>query len=412
MFQKYTDTSSSSDHCTLESQINYSRKESTEIIPISAPFTMNAAPFIDQTDPSSWVNIGSNPSGLPMYSQRPSYGAVPQTSDSSPSTFLSSVFGKMSTRQLMHILSAMLMISLCGLVVELESPGVLARASRKMQTYFASSRGNYKSDMASDALKIHVDSYYAPVPAPFLVPRVSRFVEVVPTSEPTIHRDSSDAFFSPTSEPTEYRDSSTIFSPTSEPTEYRDFTYGDYGVVTSSSAGAMSAGSTSKVPTSEPTNFAGDIPQVEKNLPTSEPTIFTGDIPEIQQGNIPTSEPTIFAGEIPEVKGNFPSSEPTIYVAEIPDVHIPTSEPTVFTGEIPDVPESTAIPTTTTTSTSSSTATGENSQNVPAGTSTPSDIIVEGPTSDPTQFPTPTPTEATFLGYIGESVGDMFESIF
>ena len=42
----------------------------------------------------------------------------------------------------------------------------------------------------------------------------------------------------------------------------------------------------------------------------------------------------------------------------------------------------------------------------------PSDVIMEGPTSDPTQFPTPTPTEATLLGYIGESVGDVLESIF
>lgn len=381
---------------------------------------MDAARFIDQSDPASWDTIGSNASSrLPTYSQQPFYGSLP-TSDTSPSSS-SPVFGKMSTRQLMHVLSAMLMISLCALVVELESPGVMARVGRKMQSYLSNSRGNYKSDMASDALKIHTNSYYAPVPAPFLAPRVSKFVEVVPTSEPTILRDSSEVFFAPTSEPTEYRDRSAIFSPTSEPTEYRDSADGDYGFVVSSSAGfpsseptVFNAGSTSNLPTSEPTIFAGDIPQVQENVPTSEPTIFSGDIPEVGQRNAPTSKPTAFSADIPEVQGNTPTSEPTIFTGDIPDVNSPTSEPTIFNGEIPEVPESTATPTTTgtTTGTSTSTTTGENGENIPAGTAAPSDVIMEGPTSDPTQFPTPTPTEATFLGYIGESVGDVLESIF
>ena len=381
---------------------------------------MNAARFIDQADPSSWENIGSNPDGrLPVYSQQPSYGAVPPSPDASSS---SSSSGKVSTRQLMHILSAMLMISLCALVVELESPGVMARVGRKVQAYLASSRGNYKSDMASDALKIHANSYYAPVPAPFLAPRVSKFVEVVPTSEPTILRDSSEAFFSPTSEPTEYRDRSTIFSPTSEPTEYRDSIDVDNRFIASSFAGSPSssttseptiftAGIASEIPTSEPTIFAGDLPQVH-NVPTSEPTIFAGDIPEIQQENMPTSEPTIFVGKIPEVHDNTPTSEPTVFVGQIPDVNTPTSEPTIFTGDIPEVPEATATPTTATTSTTTTISTGQNSENVPASTATPSDVIIEGPTSDPTQYPTPAPTEATLLGYIGESVGDALESIF
>ena len=400
---------------------------------------MNAARFIDQSDPSSWENIGSNSNPrLPVYSEQPSYGAVPQ----SPDTASSSLFGKVSTRQLMHILSAMLMISLCALVVELESPGVMTRVGRKVQVYLANSRRNYKSDMASDALKNHANSYYAPVPAPFLAPRVSKFVDFVPTSEPTIVRDSSGAFFSPTSEPTEYSDRSSIFSPTSEPTEYRGSTDEDYKFMASSLAASPSsattseptmfnAGSASEVPTSEPTIFAGDFPQVQDNIPTSEPTLFARDIPEVQQENKPTSEPTILAGDIPEVQANPPTSEPTIFTGDIPevpestavptitstgtssendspDVNTPTSEPTIFTGDIPDVPESTTVPTTTSTGTS----TGKNSQNVPVGTATPSDIIIEGPTSDPTQFPTPAPTEATLLGYIGESVGDMLESIF
>ncbi len=154
-------------------------------------------------------------------------------------------------------------------------------------------------------------------------------------------------------------------------------------------------------PTSEPTVFNNvNMPPVSSGteggnheaIPTSEPTIFySGNKSSggTSPGNqvVPTSEPTIFNANIPEVHSQ-PTSEPTIFNANIPEVAgAPTSEPTIFNANIPEVPESTPTP-------------------------TESRGVSIAPTNDPTQYPTPTPTEATLLGYIGESIGDVFENIF
>jgi len=138
------------------------------------------------------------------------------------------------------------------------------------------------------------NSYYSPVPAPFLAHKHARFVEIAPTSEPTIMVGAEFDALSPTSEPTEFKDrmgSFMVAEPTSEPTEFKD---------------RMGAFMVSE-PTSEPTEYreAGESMKLADTdgSPTYEPTIFDADkIPAVGE---PTNEPTIFhAGEVPDVGGD------------------------------------------------------------------------------------------------------------
>jgi len=175
-------------------------------------------------------------------------------------------------KQIFHGLAALLIVSLCLLLVELNSPGI---ASRMSGSFF----GNKPATVA-----INSKSYYSPVPAPFLTPKLSKFIEIVPTSEPTVLTQMLFDVNSPTSEPTEYKDRMGRFmvdAPTNEPTEYRER-------YESMALQNLEDGT----PTEEPTVFSKDTFQ-SAGGPTNEPTVFSKDT--FQNAGEPTNEPTVFS---------------------------------------------------------------------------------------------------------------------
>lgn len=183
-------------------------------------------------------------------------------------------------KRLFHGLAAMLVVSLCLLLVELKTPGIVNRYARSFYT---------RSNAASMAISNNggsANSHYSPVPAPFLAHKQARFVEIAPTSEPTIMNSAEFDALAPTSEPTEYKDRMGSFmvhdGPTSEPTEYR------------ASGETMKLADVDGSPTHEPTIFDADnIPAVGE--PTNEPTLFhSGKIPEVDDhgGDDIESRPT------------------------------------------------------------------------------------------------------------------------
>lgn len=276
-------------------------------------------------------------------------------------------------KQLFHGLATLLIVSLCILLVELNSPGVATRLSHKMQGYWAWIPDDVKE---SKSLRENV-------PSPFVYSKGGKLAAFAPTSEPTVltHMD---FMSSPTSEPTEFKDivsSFILVAPTSEPTEIRDAAEHDFVVKNSLEA---------IVPTSEPTVFAQSIESspssqpsshssdasIVSAIPTMEPTIFAGVPPPLDNGpestSEPTFEPTIFAGLPP------PSDEPSI-----PVNGAPTSEPTIFYNS-------------NTSPGSGSSPTSEPTIFFASGpvlnTFSPSQVNSFAPTSDPTTFPTPEPT--------------------
>jgi hypothetical protein len=308
----------------------------------------------------------------------------------------------LNSSNLFQGLATLLILSLCVLLLELNSPGIAQKVGKSMHSYWA-----WIPDDASDNNKSNLR---ANVPAPFVyAAHDSRFVAFVPTSEPTILTELEGTLNAPTSEPTEFKDvqgSWGIFSaPTSEPTEVRDLE-------------------------------AGDLPSppamhLDELSPTSEPTIFDRDA--LEGGGQPTNEPTVFAG-VPEDNTNAPppaETEPTQpsqptepSQPTVPDIaNTPTSEPTIFTQVPPPEPEP-EEPVVVASPTSEPTTIGEVQPYIPSGptpTSEPTmfgeiippepqpepepepintfsptsqDFVSYGPTSDPTTFPTPIPTLA------------------
>jgi len=213
-------------------------------------------------------------------------------------------------KQIFHGLASLLIISLCALLVELNSPGIASRISNRMSTLFW--RDAQSSTVAISNKQAHVaSSYYHPVPSPFITPKATSLVETAPTSEPTQMTMSLQAE-GPTSEPTEFKDKFGSFMmgdkldvPTSEPTEFR-IKEEAFGVVAPGGSNA------------------------EGSIPTDEPTIFTQEIhePKTHKAKEPTSEPTSFTHEKKKTEGDLlrdPTAEPTYGVQ--------TGEPTTFTGQ-------------------------------------------------------------------------------
>ena len=377
-------------------------------------------------------------------------------------------------RQVFHTIATLLIISMVMLLVELRTPGFAIRLGEKLSTLWEKNR--ITSNMASKRTNTNMRGGHdspdfglldAVMNTPTSEPTQligsykwgSALGRTVPTSEPTEYRTFGDVIVAPTSEPTEFiRDEEdadnlppppalavengtptleptmfdsgsaeptmfnansaepTMFNANSaeptmfnantiEPTQF--FNSEEEGSQeTEGGAGESSSDNTDSndrgikgenvTPTSEPTVFnnvnmppsvSGPEGGNSEAKPTSEPTIFYTERKSPGDQVIPTSEPTIFNADIPEVAGQ-PTSEPTIFNANVPEVAgVPTREPTIFNANIPEVPE------------------GTPTQTEPTGVSI-------APTNDPTQFPTPTPTEATLLGYIGESIGEVLENIF
>lgn len=287
--------------------------------------------------------------------------------------------------QLFHGLATLLIVSLCILLVELQSPGIASKVSKRLHTYWAWVPDKESTDMRTSS-----------VPAPFVYSHDSKYVAFVPTSEPTIVSDLEHSFVAPTSEPTEFRDRMGRFmvnGPTSEPTEYRE-----------SEPGELPPPPAGTIPTSEPTIFDRDALE-DGAQPTNEPTVFAG-TPETNDAPPPAEEPEAPDNDtasqpISPAVANTPTSEPTVFTEHIKQpptssgtVHSPTSEPTMI-GEVrpyqPAEPSPTSEPTTI----------GEENPyqpaeptEIPLNTFSPTskDFVSYAPTSDPTTFPTPTPT--------------------
>ena len=252
------------------------------------------------------------------------------------------------SKKVFHGLALLLMISLSLLLVELNSPGVASRVVGRL--FYDKPK----------ALVLKTNENYSPVPAPFVTIKSTRFMEIVPTSEPTVYVEFD--IYSPTSEPTEFREKSRDIGqrykvqPTSEPTIF-DKPSGSYPTYepTVYSSGIIN------VPTSEPSARKKDI-----NSPTSEPTPFK-DI--INSGSVPTPRPSF-----QNININSPTSEPTIFFSPIINsVTVPTSEPTIFIPKIIPAPSPTSEPTIYFNSNQNS-------------------INSFQPTSDPTTYPTPEPS--------------------
>lgn len=239
-------------------------------------------------------------------------------------------------KQIFHGLASLLIISLCALLVELNSPGIASRISNRMNFW--------KQAPTTIAVNTKTaNSYYHPVPSPFVAPKATSFLETGPTSEPTqmtmLQAQESGSTggggameHAPTSEPTEYKDRLGTFmredavegGPTEEPTTFK----------------AASAFLQAKGPTSEPTEFrahaedfafeTGPVASGEGLTPTDEPTIFSIDVfpgqdHGGQEGGQPTNEPTHF-GKVHDQNDRQPTNEPT--------KSSKTGEPTVFTGHV------------------------------------------------------------------------------
>jgi len=245
-------------------------------------------------------------------------------------------------KQIFHGLASLLIISLCALLVELNSPGIASRISNRMGTLFW--RDAQISSVAINNKQAHtVSSYYHPVPSPFISPKATSLVEKVPTSEPT-HLTALYAAEGPTSEPTEFKDKLGSFLlndkldvPTSEPTEFR-IKEEAFGVKTPGSDADES------IPTDEPTIFNHVIqePKTHHKEPTSEPTTFTqekkkteGDLlrdPTAEPTHgVQTREPTTFTGQTGEPTVYGQTGEPTVYgQSGEPTVYGQSGEPTVY----------------------------------------------------------------------------------
>lgn len=136
--------------------------------------------LVAAADTSSWDTLGYNtlPTSRSSSQQRPRRGFV--------------------TKHVFQSLAALLIVSLCVLLAELQSPGVMNHVGRSMRTYW-----QWKPDK-EPTIAIKSKSYYSPVPAPFLSPKSSNFMERVPSSESTMitSREFFDVVVAPTSEPT------------------------------------------------------------------------------------------------------------------------------------------------------------------------------------------------------------------
>lgn len=236
------------------------------------------------------------------------------------------------TKKVFYGLAGLLVVTLCFLLVELNSPGV---ASRVASGIFSGSK------VSTLSINNRGHNYYSPVPSPFLSPKQSKAqhsfgamkmdVASGPTSEPTVLTGHQMHFQAdgPTSEPTEYKHH--VFThlqadsvPTSEPTEFRE-----------KEEASLRMNLEAHAPTHEPTIF--DIVGFpHEHEPTNEPTRFTmheGDGEESrEEANAePTYEPTIFgesSGE-PTIFGQ--SGEPTVYgQSGEPTVYGQSGEPSVY----------------------------------------------------------------------------------
>ena len=338
------------------------------------------------------------------------WGTIPTSTRSSGTT---TIF----PRQVFHGLATLLLVSMCLLLVELNSPGVASRISGALFHH------------SPATVAISSKGYYSPVPAPFLTPKASRSVEMTPEAEVS-HTYSREDFMkldvaAPSSEPTHYEDRMgrfMVIEPTSEPTEHRERSESSMKLNVHASALQANDGPTEEPtifekdtfqnagePTNEPTIFLKDTLQ-NAGEPTNEPTVFLKDT--LQNAGGPTNEPTIFMKDTFQNAGE-PTNEPTIFAKDtFQDAGEPTYEPTVFTltgdngqpGE--DKYAEAHQPTNEPTKKPSHPAnwvkpvhdptespTKEPSQPPAIQTWAPTGVSVSVlPTSDPTIFPTPEPT--------------------
>lgn len=237
---------------------------------------------------------------------------------------VSTVFPK----QVFHGLASLLIISLCALLVELNSPGIASRITNRLNFW-----ANPQTTVSINT-KTAASSYYHPVPSPFVAPKATNFVEDAPTSEPTQLTLLDAKVSGPTSEPTEFKDRLGTFmlekGPTSEPTEFRVQTE-DFLTPQSASQPGIGDSMADGGPTEEPTIFNVDIfpHSSEVAEPTNEPT--KGAPPKAVAH---TGEPTVFAGQVsgePTVFGNGYTGEPTVYgQSGEPTVYGQSGEPTVY----------------------------------------------------------------------------------
>jgi len=212
----------------------------------------NASPYTNAPDTAaehdaSWET-------LPMTNRRPAPSVFPKT--------------------ILNGLAALLVISLCIVLVELNNPGTASMVAGKVFGSNSQTKVGIKQAVVS------------PVPAPFVAPKISApsRVEMAgltePTSEPSVFPTPV-----PTSEPTAFSEK-TGFSayPTSEPTQFPSLYI----------KGHHKKGSAP--PTSEPSTFPTPVP-------TSEPTLFGGQptivppapaAPSVSETFTPTSDPTTF----------------------------------------------------------------------------------------------------------------------
>jgi len=238
------------------------------------------------------------------------WGTIPTSTRSSGTT---TIF----PRQVFHGLATLLLVSMCLLLVELNSPGVASRISGALFHH------------SPATVAISSKGYYSPVPAPFLTPKASRSVEMTPEAEVS-HTYSREDFMkldvaAPSSEPTHYEDRMgrfMVIEPTSEPTEHRERSESSMKLNVHASALQANDG-----PTEEPTIFEKDTFQ-NAGEPTNEPTIFLKDT--LQNAGEPTNEPTIFLKDTLQNAGE-PTNEPTIFLKDtLQNAGEPTNEPTVF----------------------------------------------------------------------------------
>jgi len=194
-------------------------------------------------------------------------------------------------KTILNGLAALLVVSLCIVLVELNNPGTASMVAGKVF-------GNQKSESQGAISKSQMGGA---VPAPFVV--------VAPQAK----RMGGTGLNEPTSEPTVFLGRMSVSGPTSEPTVFLPADKNNLMAVQLSG------------PTSEPTIFPSVlfVPTVGTVPPTAEPTTF----------GAPTNEPTTF-GSL------FPTSEPTTFGPPIQapaETFTPTSDPTTFPTANPTI---------------------------------------------------------------------------